>query len=138
MSATQMESGARPCIECNGSGGEERTVCPHDCYGSRTPEGCFHAVSRWEKCSRCEGSKVEACELCGEPATLRYLREDLCDACAPAEEMRFDRCSLCDGKIDVRESRLPLCPYCQSVAQAHGELEANARRYPDPEQRGAA
>lgn len=130
--ATQIERpeiGARKCLECGGKG--TIAVRPNDCNhgGLNCPCGMGEAV-----CPRCEGSKVESCTSCGEPATMRYLGEDWCDECATSEEYRFSACSLCDGPIDVRESGLPLCPTCTPTCQAHADLE-RARKDAEREER---
>jgi len=59
------------------------------------------------------------CEYCGEPATERYLRQNLCDECAPSEERRFTSCSICEKEMDMSERSLPLCDGCTRTAQAH-------------------
>jgi hypothetical protein len=124
MNATQttLIEGPRACTECRGKGETVLRGCEHQ-------GNCPCGEDRAFPCPRCEGSKVEPCDSCGEPSVDRYQGEDLCAGCLPSEEQRFDACSICAGPIDVRESRLPLCPYCRSVAQAHGELLAEARRY---------
>lgn len=129
--AVQMESGPRPCIECCGKGTTVIRGCSHQ---GNCPCGADEAVP----CPRCEGSKVEPCDHCGEPSAIRYLGADLCNPCAPAEDMRFDACSLCDRPIDVRESPLPLCPSCEATAKVAGQQAADARRHPDPEREHAA
>lgn len=119
--STQMESGARPCTRCDGTGSVEvRTGCTHG--GQNCP--CGHDV----ECPRCEGSLVEPCDSCGDPSVTRYLRDDLCAACAPSEERRFDSCSICERPIDVRESALPLCARCDGTATVAGEQAAWAGR----------
>lgn len=77
------------CTECKGDGGQEISWCPKSCPNSRTPMGCVHEIASWEKCSRCEGSKVEPCDFCGEPSTHRraYTGQPSCDECArPVED----------------------------------------------------
>lgn len=120
----------RACLEC--AGAKTVTVASLDREYGRPCD------TREEPCDRCEGSGVEACTVCGEPSTMRYLAEDYCDACAPSEEQRFEACSLCDGPIDVRESRLPLCPSCESTCRSHAEHDRNARLYPDPDRERVA
>jgi hypothetical protein len=45
-------------------------------------------------------------------------------------------CSICDRPIPP-EAAYPLCPRCLGTAEAAGQYEADARRYPDPEWRRA-
>lgn len=75
------------------------------------------------------------CAHCGEPASLRYLRQDLCGGCAPVDEYRFDSCSICERPIDVAECPVPLCEKCTATSKAHAQLDRDARDYPDPDRR---
>lgn len=139
MTPVQSEAGAdrlptdvpRPCQECNG----EKVVATRTCsHVGNCPCGAYVE----EPCPRCEGSGVESCNHCGEPAAIRYLGQDLCEACAPSEEQRFSCCSLCDRAIDIRESAIPLCASCEGTARVAGQQAADARRYPDPDRERVA
>lgn len=53
------------CPECEGQGGREYDFCPvNGCPGPRSPEGCTHAQTGWEKCAECAGTGHTRCSLC--------------------------------------------------------------------------
>lgn len=59
----QMESGAPACPECHGRGEVVMgAVCDCGCNGRL----CGYETAR---CPECEGSRVDSCDHCGEPAT---------------------------------------------------------------------
>lgn len=80
---------APACVKCKGTG--TVAVRALDCTHSQ-PCPCDHGAA---VCPRCEGSKVEPCESCGEPSShLRYAgdyvpTQPYCDEC-DQEEPRGD------------------------------------------------
>jgi len=52
-----------------------------------------------------------------------------CAACSASLETT---CALCERAIQPGGAN-PLCSWCEGVAKAHGQLMADAQRYPDPE-----
>lgn len=133
MAAVQMESGAPDlrCPTCAGEGGRDVEVCFESyCPGpNAAPWGCAHSKTVRETCPECDGSGRMACDVCGDPADVRYLGQDLCATCAPGEEQRFSACSICERPIDVRELRVPLCTACEATARVAGQQAADATRY---------
>lgn len=80
--ATQMESGARPCVECSGRGD---VVMGPACSGC----GCGGKIHGLElaRCPRCEGAGVELCSGCEAPSVgVAPDGENYCAACLAEEE----------------------------------------------------
>ena len=79
----QMESAALPCTECKGEG--TKTIRALDCNHGGS---CCPCDTGEVPCDRCEGSKVEPCDHCGEPSTRRDWMTDqpICADCGTGED----------------------------------------------------